>query len=274
MTIFVSNGKVREVPDVVGLEPGRGARPSSTAPGFDAERAHDGRPTEPDRGRHRAVADAGRRARSAAGARRSDHGRRSSTPPTPPAAGTRREGRGAGRRPLERAHGLARVGARRCSTASRRAATRRVPVVIDREGVWRRARSALGTAATGSGEPLARRARAAACSDADVVFPVLHGPFGEDGTVQGLLECVGRSLRGRRRARLGAVHGQGGLQAADGAGGHAAGALRGRDASASGKRDRDAVLERARALGLPQFVKPARLGSSFGISKVTTRGRA
>ena len=43
----------------------------------------------------------------------------------------------------------------------------------------------------------------------DVVFPVLHGTFGEDGTVQGLLRTCGLALRGRGRARVGGVHGQG-----------------------------------------------------------------
>ena len=51
----------------------------------------------------------------------------------------------------------------------------------------------------------------------DVVFPVLHGPFGEDGTVQGLLEMPRRGLRRCRRARIGPVHGQGHVQAFDGA---------------------------------------------------------
>ncbi len=47
----------------------------------------------------------------------------------------------------------------------------------------------------------------------DVVFPVLHGPYGEDGTVQGLLELAERSLRRRRRPCLGGRHGQGRRQA-------------------------------------------------------------
>ena len=43
----------------------------------------------------------------------------------------------------------------------------------------------------------------------DVVFPVLHGPYGEDGTVQGLLELANVPVRRRRRARLRGRHGQG-----------------------------------------------------------------
>ena len=52
---------------------------------------------------------------------------------------------------------------------------------------------------------------------ADVVFPVLHGPFGEDGTVQGLLEILDVPYVGAGVLGLRAVHGQGGLQGADGA---------------------------------------------------------
>ena len=51
-------------------------------------------------------------------------------------------------------------------------------IEIGRDGVWRRDGEAL-TVTLGAGLP-----------DCDVVFPVLHGPFGEDGTVQGLLECL------------------------------------------------------------------------------------
>ena len=61
---------------------------------------------------------------------------------------------------------------------------------------------------------------------ADVAFPVLHGPFGEDGTIQGLLELLDVALRRRRRARLLAVHGQDRLQGGAGRRGGAAGGLR------------------------------------------------
>ena len=45
-----------------------------------------------------------------------------------------------------------------------------------------------------------------------VVLPLLHGPHGEDGTVQGMLELAGVPVRRLRRARLGAVHGQAQVQ--------------------------------------------------------------
>ena len=47
----------------------------------------------------------------------------------------------------------------------------------------------------------------------DVVFNALHGPFGEDGTIQGMLEYLRDPLYAFRRARLGAGHGQGARQA-------------------------------------------------------------
>ena len=48
----------------------------------------------------------------------------------------------------------------------------------------------------------------------DVVFPLLHGPMGEDGTVQGLLELAGIPYVGCRRPRVCGRHGQGRRQAA------------------------------------------------------------
>jgi len=98
----------------------------------------------------------------------------------------------------------------------------------------------------------------------DAAFPVLHGPFGEDGTVQGLLECLDvpyvgpgvlaaavtidklifkRLLRERGIAQVDFCQ-----------------------AGEAGWR------ERAAALGLPVWVKPSRLGSSVGILKVAEPG--
>ena len=50
--------------------------------------------------------------------------------------------------------------------------------------------------------------QAAAFPPLDVIFPVLHGPFGEDGTIQGLLELAGLPYVGSRRAGQRAGHGQ------------------------------------------------------------------
>jgi D-alanine-D-alanine ligase len=121
-------------------------------------------------------------------------------------------------------------------------------VEITREGRW-----------THGGAPVALEP-AGGLLGADVVFPVLHGPFGEDGTVQGLLELldvpyvgagVMASAVSMDKVVFKELMGRAGVPQVDYA------ALRdGEDPEA---------LER---LGLPVFVKPARLGSSVGISKV------
>jgi D-alanine-D-alanine ligase len=101
----------------------------------------------------------------------------------------------------------------------------------------------------------------------DVVFPVLHGPLGEDGTVQGLLELanvayvgpgVMASAVGMDKVAMKVLFEARGLPVAPWYG----------CVVADWRQRRDAVLERALALGLPLFVKPANLGSSVGISKV------
>jgi D-alanine-D-alanine ligase len=103
----------------------------------------------------------------------------------------------------------------------------------------------------------ARGATPAAFGEVDVVFPVLHGPFGEDGTVQGLLELAGVPYVG--------------------AGVLASALCMDKDVFKSVMRDHDIPVTRnitlrdgetgASPFGFPVFVKPARLGSSVGISK-------
>ncbi|HMA47036.1 MAG TPA: D-alanine--D-alanine ligase, partial [Frankiaceae bacterium] len=96
----------------------------------------------------------------------------------------------------------------------------------------------------------------------DVVFPLLHGPYGEDGTVQGLLEMAGVPYVGSgvfaSAAAMDKQHMKTMLVAAGLPVGPYAVLRPGRTLSAA---------ERGR-LGLPVFVKPARGGSSIGISKV------
>lgn len=100
-------------------------------------------------------------------------------------------------------------------------------------------------------------------SEVDVVFPVLHGAFGEDGTIQGLLELadvpyvgsgVLASAVGMDKEFARTLLRAAGLPVTDTV------VLRGADATLS-------AAQRAR-LGLPVFVKPARAGSSMGITKV------
>lgn len=99
----------------------------------------------------------------------------------------------------------------------------------------------------------------------DVVFPLLHGPWGEDGTVQGALELVDvryvgsgvlASAAGMDKQFMKAAFRDAGLPVTPDVT-----LLRGDSVA-----DRMAQVE---SLGLPVFVKPARAGSSMGISKVT-----
>jgi D-alanine-D-alanine ligase len=102
----------------------------------------------------------------------------------------------------------------------------------------------------------------------DVVFPVLHGPFGEDGTLQGMLEMA--DIR---------YVGAGVLASAVGMDKHfmkvvfeSAGLKVGPYEVITDRqwqKDASAALERAARLTFPLFVKPARGGSSMGITRVT-----
>src|SRR6476469_3966136 len=99
--------------------------------------------------------------------------------------------------------------------------------------------------------------------DVDVVFPVLHGPYGEDGTIQGLLELAGVPYVGAGVLASAAAMDKEftkKLLAAEGLPVGQWAVLRSGVPTLS-------ATERAR-LGLPVFVKPARAGSSLGVSRV------
>jgi D-alanine-D-alanine ligase len=102
----------------------------------------------------------------------------------------------------------------------------------------------------------------------DVVFPVLHGPMGEDGTVQGLLELAGVPYVGS--GVLGSAIGMDKdvmkrlLRAANLPVLPYAAVCRAR-----WEKERSDVARELGSLGLPLFVKPANLGSSVGVTKVT-----
>jgi D-alanine-D-alanine ligase len=105
----------------------------------------------------------------------------------------------------------------------------------------------------------------------DVIFPVLHGPYGEDGTMQGLLELANvpyvgagvlASAVGMDKGVMKVVFAAAGLPVCPYRVVLRHGWQLGRDAVA---RDLES------ALGYPMFVKPANLGSSVGISKAKTR---
>jgi D-alanine-D-alanine ligase len=101
----------------------------------------------------------------------------------------------------------------------------------------------------------------------DVVLPLLHGPFGEDGTLQGMLEMadmryvgagVLASAVGMDKHFMKVVFASVGLEV----GPYVVVTDR------QWRTDSEASIERAAALGFPLFVKPARAGSSMGISRV------
>jgi D-alanine-D-alanine ligase len=132
-----------------------------------------------------------------------------------------------------------------------------VSIEISRDGAWRHD-DELVSAAPGEG-----------LLGADVVFPALHGPFGEDGTVQGMLEmldvayvgagvaasavCMDKVLFKRLLAETAPV-----VPQVDYVG------VR----ESRWRADPERVLVEIAALGLPVFVKPAHLGSSVGIVRV------
>lgn len=102
---------------------------------------------------------------------------------------------------------------------------------------------------------------------ADVAFPVLHGPWGEDGTIQGLLELAGIPYVGSGVFASAAAMDKAHLKAMM----HSAGLPIGPYEVVSNAQwltDQAASLARIKTLGLPVFIKPCRAGSSVGISKV------
>ena len=160
-----------------------------------------------------------------------------------------------------------------------------VPIAISRSGRWLLQQSSVA-AGDGAGAPVSEdgvevallpggKGRLVAVSQGgvqpalppvDVVFPVLHGPFGEDGSVQGYAEVADVAYVGcgilasaaamdkdvaKRLLR------EAGLAVARSVTLH--------------RNDTHSFQEIAGALGLPFFAKPARQGSSFGVSKVDDR---
>jgi D-alanine-D-alanine ligase len=156
-----------------------------------------------------------------------------------------------------------------------------VPILIQQDGRWTlpaeppmlsKASDAIEAARHAHPAPAAEAALAPhpggfARLGVDVVFPVLHGPYGEDGTVQGLLELanvpyVGAGVLGSAvgmdKATMKLVFAARGLPICD--------------YEVVLKRDwqrdeRGVAASVAAHLGFPVFVKPANLGSSVGISK-------
>ena len=163
------------------------------------------------------------------------------------------------------------------------------PVGISREGRWVQAAAALE--ALGSGpdslperlsaagpeiEPLPALAagRGSGPAGPTVVLPILHGPMGEDGTVQGLLElarvpyagagvlasalCMDKTAANTMLAAAGIAHTRWRSLTLD-------------DPAASDSELAPEVEAIVEELGLPVFVKPANMGSSVGVTRASTR---
>jgi D-alanine-D-alanine ligase len=101
----------------------------------------------------------------------------------------------------------------------------------------------------------------------DIAFPLLHGAYGEDGTIQGLFEMAGIAYVGSGvlasavamdKSFAKPIYADFGLKVADGITVH-------RD---NWSKSKDLEIAKIRALGFPIFIKPARSGSSRGTSKV------
>jgi D-alanine-D-alanine ligase len=157
-----------------------------------------------------------------------------------------------------------------------------VPVGITTDGRWLLATDAQRMLAAGARDalPAALDVRGDAVPvpsasdrgplDADVVVPLLHGPYGEDGTVQGLLELAGLpyvgagvlgSAIGMDKVVMKRLFGAAGLHAA-------------RFVALRDGQDREAFCAQVeRDLGYPCFVKPSNMGSSVGVTKARDRGQ-
>ena len=166
-----------------------------------------------------------------------------------------------------------------------------VPIAITREGRWIAGQAALDYMASETGRApaltISRRTEVSAPQVsatpeepfrpeglhrlADVVIPLLHGPLGEDGTVQGLLELAGMPYVGS--GVLGSALGMDKIAMKTMLGAHHIPQVAFRAVMRQAwNRARPAVLaDLEAALPYPMFVKPANLGSSVGISKASQR---
>ncbi len=129
-------------------------------------------------------------------------------------------------------------------------------VEIERDGAWCHGGERL-TLCPGEG-----------LLDVDVVFPVLHGSFGEDGTVQGLLEMLEVAYVGAGVAASAICMDKVLFKELMSAAGIPQVQYTGVRAE-RWRRTPEEVLDEISALGLPVFVKPAHMGSSVGIVKVS-----
>ena len=147
-----------------------------------------------------------------------------------------------------------------------------IALFIDKQGQWLLQPGAPaesgGTPVFLAGQPadggrLRRLSDAAVVAMPDIYFPVLHGTYGEDGTIQGLFEMAGAAYVGAGVAASAAGMDKELMKALFAQAGIPQGPYRVLSAHRPAEHVR--VLD---ALGLPVFVKPANLGSSVAVSKV------
>jgi D-alanine-D-alanine ligase len=152
-----------------------------------------------------------------------------------------------------------------------------VPIGITRLGHWltpqetEQALTAGRTTFEGTGSQVLRSAALEALAGCDVVFPLVHGTFGEDGTLQGFLEIAGlpyagpgvaASAIGMDKALMKALFQEAGIRVAR------YGVIRSWEV-AEGSDAAQQYIEST--IGYPFFVKPANGGSSVGVSRVDSR---
>jgi D-alanine-D-alanine ligase len=152
------------------------------------------------------------------------------------------------------------------------------PVLIDHDGEWwlqegpvpqpRGGVSVFLSPSPRDGGRLRRSEDAREAARPDVYFPVLHGTYGEDGTIQGLFELAAVAYVGSGVAASAAAMDKELMKALFATAGLPQAGYRVLRGRAEGRERAQQILDE---LGLPLFVKPANMGSSVGVSKVRRR---
>ncbi|OFV82642.1 MAG: D-alanine--D-alanine ligase A [Acidobacteria bacterium RBG_13_68_16] len=176
-------------------------------------------------------------------------------------------------------HEVSVVSARSVAAALDRQRYEIIPMAIDRAGLWADPAVAARVLTEAGASPdrvpgfegAARLDQRLLDGAVDVVLPILHGPFGEDGTIQGMCEMLDLPYVGcdvessavtMDKVTSKRLFRQAGLPTPRWA----------TVSTGEWNAERSACEERCLALPLPLFVKPARLGSSVGIAKVKQAG--
>jgi len=143
-----------------------------------------------------------------------------------------------------------------------------LPVMIRRDGGWSLEGEPVGLVPGPDGKGVLASLAGGPAREVDVVFPVLHGPFGEDGTVQGLCESAGVAYVGAGVAASAVAMDKALFRDVCRAAQLPAPETAVVDAARWASEPEAVRAELAAYPGYPAFAKPARLGSSVGISPV------